>query len=345
MIDYVYSYDCLRQNILQYFGQVDTKHKCDNCLNCQINETAEEKDITKEAISIFKCIKNINQKFGIAMVSEIVKGSRNKKILSYGFDQLSEYSSLSDYTLEQIKKIISVLISQGYLVLSQGEYPLLFLKQKTGQVVNNVEKVSMKINRNEKVIKEYKKKDNILLEKLKQWRYDLAQQEKIPPYIILADSSLKELVTFLPTDLQSLVDIKGFGQYKVDTYGQQILEIINEYLDQNNIKGNYKSVKNKKEKKPTHLISYEMYQSGLDLEKIALKRNLKTRTIEDHIVKSSAEGEEVNWDDFIEYEDEKLILQAIDDIGAERLSPIKEVLPDRIDYFTIKAVICKNRFE
>ncbi len=61
------------------------------------------------------------------------------------------------------------------------------------------------------------------------------------------------------------------------------------------------------------------------------------------MVRCSAEGEDVDWDEFIDPEEEKLISKAIDNLGAEKLSPLKNVLPDKIDYFTIKAVICKNR--
>lgn len=348
MIDYAYTASCLRQNILHYFGEEDKKSACDNCHNCKIEKTGELKDITAEVVKLLSCLKKIDRPFGITMIAEIAKGSRNKKILGYGFEKLAEHGSLAEYPLEEIKKMINALILQGYLILSQGEYPALYLSPKARQILSSepkdVEKVSMKIDKNEELIKQYSRADGQLLGQLKQWRFELAQKEKIPPYIILSDSTLKELVTLLPTDLISLRQVKGFGDFKVREYGRDIIKIIIDYVRENNISGNIKKVvSDKKDEQASHLISYNLYQQGLSLTEIAKKRGLAVSTIGGHLVQCASEGEDVDWDQFLDPDDEALILDVINDIGSERLSPIKEALPDEIDYFTIKAVICKHR--
>lgn len=365
MIDYVYTPSCLRHNILHYFGQIDIKDQCDNCHNCKSAATAETKDITEDAVKIFNCIKKVNQRFGISMIADIVKGSRNKKLLSYGFEELSEHGSLAEYSLEQIKKMISMMISQGYLILTQGEYPVLNLTTKSLKILEgpvlsapervkrvegeskDVEKVLIKINKNEDIIKQSKGYANPLFEKLKQWRFELAQIEKIPPYIILSDSTLKELVNLLPTELQSLKQVKGFGAFKITEYGDQVIEIIKKYVKENNLSGNIKALnrQNKKDELASHQISYNLYQQGFTIEEIAKQRGLVVSTIGGHLVQSAAEGEKLDWDELIDPQDEELILDAIKELGAEKLSPLKEVLPDDIDYFTIKAVICKNKYK
>jgi len=85
-----------------------------------------------------------------------------------------------------------------------------------------------------------------------------------------------------------------------------------------------------------------MYSEGLSFKEISEKRNIKLRTIEDHILKSAASGEKVAWENLFSEKTEKLILDTISVTGKERLRHIKEKLPEDIDYFTIKAVICKN---
>ncbi|MEX2105136.1 MAG: helix-turn-helix domain-containing protein, partial [Bacilli bacterium] len=90
---------------------------------------------------------------------------------------------------------------------------------------------------------------------------------------------------------------------------------------------------------PSHLVSFKLYQDGRTIEEIVKLRNLKPMTIQDHIIRSGLEGHEIDWKAIIPEQYETLIISAIEKVGAEKLKPIKEELPEEVDYFAIKAVV------
>ena len=89
------------------------------------------------------------------------------------------------------------------------------------------------------------------------------------------------------------------------------------------------------------MITLKQYQAGASLEDIARERNLSLLTVQDHLVRCSTEGYAIDWNAFIPPEYESLIVQAIEKTGAQKLKPIKEALPPEVDYFAIRAVLCK----
>nr|MDA8227769.1 helix-turn-helix domain-containing protein [Desulfitobacterium hafniense] len=107
-------------------------------------------------------------------------------------------------------------------------------------------------------------------------------------------------------------------------------------------KGNNKS-SNNKDKIKSHLVTLELYKDGQSLQEIAKSRSLNVRTLEDHLLKCSQEGHHIPWDDFIPSGQETLILEAVTRVGTAKLSPIKEVLPEEVSYFTIRAVLEKRK--
>ena len=93
---------------------------------------------------------------------------------------------------------------------------------------------------------------------------------------------------------------------------------------------------------PSHVITYNMYKQGKSIEDIISERELKSITVQDHILKCAYDGFDVNIDDFIPKQYEALIIEVIERIGASKLKPIKDELPNTIDYLAIKAAIFKH---
>lgn len=70
-----------------------------------------------------------------------------------------------------------------------------------------------------------------LFEQLRKYRYELAQKEHVPPYIIFSDKTLKEMSTFLPTTRDAMLEINGIGTVKYDKYGEAFMEIVRAYAE------------------------------------------------------------------------------------------------------------------
>lgn len=337
MVDYCHTPECLRKFILNYFGETNTNTECANCSNC--NDDNELTDITLDAQKIFSCVMRVKERFGTTLIASVLKGSKDKKVLQLGFDSLSTYGLLKNYTLPEIRDAINRLIATDYLALTDSEYPVVKLTPKGVAVLKSQTKVWQKVPKRAQKITA----DNSLFSILRSLRKQIADREQIPPYLVFADSTLKEMSEYCPTSYDALLTIKGVGESKRKRYGDEFLEVLQQYALANNIKSSveYKEPTAKSQESPSHVISLELYQKGHSLEEISQIRKLKSLTIQDHLVRCYQEGHTVNWDPLIPPQYEKLILSKITELGAEKLKPLKDALPEDIDYAAIKAVLCK----
>ncbi|MTI80856.1 MAG: DNA helicase RecQ [Firmicutes bacterium] len=341
MVDYCYTPNCLRKFILEYFGEENVTDHCANCSTC--NDDSELMDITIEAQKIFSCIVRLKERFGSTLIAQVLKGSKNKKVLALGCDRLSTYGIMKEYTEKEIKDIINILVADGYLSLTAGQYPVVRLEEKVIPVLKNGAKVYQKVQKK----KEKLTKDNSLFELLKELRKDISTEENLPPYVIFPDSTLQEMSKIYPLDAPSLLKIKGVGENKLQKYGDQFLTQIRMYVEEKGITTKEvpaketTNVSKKTGKTPSHLITLELYQKGLTLEDISQQREITLATAQNHIIQCALEGLAIDLDAFIPQQYEEQILKAIKKVGGEKLRPIKEELPPEVDYFAIKAVLCK----
>ncbi|MCB2293805.1 DNA helicase RecQ [Clostridium algoriphilum] len=353
MVDYSHTSRCLRKFILEYFGEENVQDKCDNCSTC--NDESELVDITIEAQKIFSCIFRMKERYGTSLIAEVLRGSKNKKVLELGFNKLSTYGIIKQYTVKEIRDLINVLTAEEYLSLADGQFPVVHLKEKAVAVLKNEEKVYQKIDKKKaKVVK-----DTGLFEILKALRKDISEREKVPPYIVFADSALREMSEYFPVNEKEMLNIKGVGESKLNKYGEEFINVIKKYMKENNIELKEEILYNEEvgediqaesslkqngkndDKVPSYVITYNLYKQGKSIEDIIDLRKLKSLTVQEHIFKCAAEGFDVNLDDFIPKNHEALIIEVIEKIGASKLKPIKEALPKEIDYLAIKATIFK----
>lgn len=335
MVDYCHTNRCLRQYILEYFGEEDVPDNCGNCSSC--NNDIDLTDVTLEAKMVFSCILRMKQRYGIGLVGDVLKGSKNKKVLDMGFNSLSTYGLLKSYNLKQIKDLINIFIAESYLTLTEGEFPVVRLTDKGAAVLKSEEKVFQRIAKHNVNVKE----DNGLFDVLKSLRRSLAEKEKVPPYIIFADSTLSEMCKYLPTDFDAFGKIKGVGEIKLKKYGKEFMDTIKDYAQSSQVSKTEMSEESDEIK--SHIETYNMFEKGMSCEEISKERDLKMLTVQDHIIRCAAEGYKIDWGRFIKPEHEEIILQAVNDIGSTKLKPIKEILPPQIDYMEIKSVICKHK--
>ena len=354
MVDYCHTPRCLRKTILEYFGEENVAEKCENCSNC--NDEREIVDITVEAQKIISCIYRMRERFGITMVAEVLKGSRKAKILELRFDELSTHGIMHEVPLQEIKDRINFLVAEGYLQLSNGEYPVVKLQPTAVSVIKGETKVTQKVT--QQPSREQAVEVN-LFDRLRGLRRKIALRENLPPYMIFADSTLREMAQVFPTDHKAMIRISGVGERKLEKYGDEFLEEIRCFMEENEVvtstvKSSASSVNrrsqpirnvdhNSTNKILSHHQTYLLYQEGYSLKDIARVRNVTMLTVQEHLVRCSLDGQAVPWDDFIPIEQEALILEAVRQVGREKLRPIKDLLSDEVEWFTIRAVLEKHK--
>ncbi len=222
MVEYCHTPECLRYFILRYFGETVTAEECGHCGNC--DDDSEKVDITIDAQKIFSCIYRMKERFGMALVAEVLKGAKNKKVLHLGFDKLPTYGLLADRPLQDIKTLIQRLAATDYLHLTDGEYPVVKLTGAAIAVLKNETKVFQKVT-----VQKKQETDNTLFEALRGLRRTIAAREGVPPFIIFADSVLQDLSRYGPTDMEGMRQIKGIGDVKLNKYGAEFLQVMREH--------------------------------------------------------------------------------------------------------------------
>lgn len=350
IIDYCNTDMCLRKYILEYFGELPLFDNCHNCGNC-LSEV-EKADITVDAMKILSCIKRLKEKYGSGVVTDVLKGSNTYKNQMLGFDKLSTFGIMSEYSKNTIKDLIYFLITEGYIETFGDKYPVLRLTPSASKVLFEGEKVTIK-RKIEKFIEAQVDEvyDAKLFEILKALRKRISEETHVPPFIVFSDTSLKQMATYFPTSEDQMLKISGVGYSKFDKYGNRFLETIKPYVSENNITPKEIPIETPKKKSSvesspkvnTAEISYNLFKQGKSIKEIAEERGFVTTTIETHLLKYFENGENIDLSKYIHSNYEQDIYNAIDTYGAEKLRVLKDALPEGVSYFDIKYFLIKYK--
>ena len=447
MIDFVYSNECYKKFILAYFGE-ELKDDCNSCSNC-MNE-GEVVDKTVDAQKVLSCIYRMNQKFGSGMVVDVLRGSKNKKVLQFKFNELSTYGIMKEFSADELKTFINTLVSQGYIRVVEGTYPILALNSMSRKILVGEEKVMLKEFAAHKKVRE----NNELFEILRELRKEIAHENNVPPYVIFGDITLKEMsvkypvykeamlnITGVgelkyskygelfentirkysednnikisgegtleiitsnndndlkleietddklynllfearkkwaekeknaypqsimhmnilkeisgryPVSIEELKDISGFGPKKIEAYGDEIIEIVNNYILENNIEHVWIQKNKRKviidgETRNSDQIAVDMLKENVNIHEVSEKLELSISTILGYVSEYIKEFGEIkfniNFEEFYNEEEESAILNAINEVGFEKISDLKKALPKYTKYESIRAVILKH---
>lgn len=244
MTFYCFTNECLRDYILRYFGEYGGNY-CGNCENCLTE--FKDIDVTAEAGCIINLVRTSGERYGINAIIEAAHGSETAKVRKFRLEQNSFYGGLKSVTLIRIRQIMNDLLIKGYLFLTPGEYPVLKMTEEGRQFISDegqktivlklpkeVEKTVAK-QQGEKKRKVADAKYPQLFERLRVRRYEMAQQNHVPPYIIFSDRTLKEMSTYLPSTKDSMLKINGVGNNKYEKYGEVFMGLIREYIKEQGI--------------------------------------------------------------------------------------------------------------
>ena len=227
--------DCLRKFILKYFGDKADNYcgKCSNCLT-----QFETIDITVDTQKILSCIIKTGQRYGKKMICDVLRGSKNERLLRFKLDNQSTYGIMKDSSEKRIRNIIEHLEQIGFIFSEGGEYPVLKVSVTSYGVLKGKLPLTMKIPKEQK--KELKPAvkaadinaviDKDLLDELKQLRRKLAMEKNVPAYIIFSDATLTDMCKKLPMTSEEFLTVSGVGKTKLAQYGEIFLDTINNYL-------------------------------------------------------------------------------------------------------------------
>lgn len=342
MVDYCHTENCLQAYILQYFGERETE-SCGRCGNC--TDSRASVDVTKEAQMVLSCIVRMGQKFGKTITAQVLTGSKNKKITELHFHKLSTYGIMKEKSAKEVSDFIEFLISQEMIGVNHGSFPTIFVTEKGKNVLLGKQVVRKK----EAVLTKQVANDDPLFDRLRIIRRSIAEMEKVPPFVIFSDTTLKDMCIKLPQSDEEFLQVNGVGENMLKKYGEVFISAIISYCDEHPERLLKKATersfkkKTKKAERDSHLVTYEMFLNGLSLKEISGKRELALATVENHLLLCAEQGLDVDFEALIPAEYMPLLKRAIEEAGSDRLKPIKEQLPEEVTFFMIKAFLFLNK--
>lgn len=331
VIEYAEGSDCRRTIQLSYFGE-RFPGNCDNCDNCRLPKPIE--DWTIEAQKFLSCVARCRERFGMTHIIDVLRGSRRQKIEQNGHHLLSTYGIGKDRSAEAWKMLARSLLHQGLVDETTDGYRILKLNKLSWEVLRSQRNVQIAITQTSiEPLSEPNSRGaeiEILFDRLRRLRKQIADLQAVPPYVVFADSSLKLMAQQQPETIEDFAEISGVGTHKLNQYGDKFLAEIRAFCQEQKLPVALPST--------THMITLQFYQQGFSVEEIAQKRGFITRTIITHLSELLEMKQPVDLDRLVTKELQKLILQAIQTVGADSLKTIKEHLGEDYSYEDIQLV-------
>ena len=239
--DYCETPSCRRTFLLNYFGEEYSRENCGSCDNC--DQPKGMSDGTHVAKKIVACVQQLPSNYGVALITDVLTGSKSSRIQHYHLDNLPAYNSGKEYSKSQLRIWIGELIRQGYLARTGDTYPVIRLTHKstsigvgdTSLMLSVPEQGAMKRSTPQLQSVTTNTEEKLFLH-LKTLRKSIADQASVPPYVIFPDKSLREMAHTKPCDLHNFRNINGVGEIKLEKYGLVFTSAIKNFCEENETK-------------------------------------------------------------------------------------------------------------
>jgi ATP-dependent DNA helicase RecQ len=332
VLDYAEGTDCRRTIQLSYFGE-RFKGDCGNCDNCRNPKPVE--DWTIEAQKFLSCVARCKERFGMIHIIDVLRGSRKQKIEQYGHHLLSTYGIGKDRSAEAWKMLGRSLLHQGLLDETTDGYRILKLNKLSWEVMRSQRSVHIAITETPaaKALGDINPRGaevEILFERLRKLRKQLADAQSVPPYVVFADSSLRLMAQEQPQTIEAFAEISGVGTHKLNQYGDKFVSEIRAFCQEQKLPVPLPS--------NTHMVTLQYHLQGLSIEGIAQERGLSSSTIITHLSELIEMQQPVDLNLLVPPERQKPIIQAIQTVGADLLKSIREHLGEEYSYEEIRLV-------
>jgi ATP-dependent DNA helicase RecQ len=238
MLGYCETTRCLRQVLLEYFGE-RRPEPCGNCGTCL--EPVESFNGTQAAQKVLSCVYRTGQRFGATHVIDVLTGGDTDRIRRFHHDRLSTYGIGGEYSRRDWQSIVRQLVAMGLLVADVDGHGGLSLGDGCREVLRGERPVPLrrdttvkKSGKTEKWRPEAAFEDpgqQALFQALREHRMALAKHQGIPPYVVFHDTTLREIALRKPRRLDDLGQLPGIGVAKLERYGAGILAIVEDHAE------------------------------------------------------------------------------------------------------------------
>jgi ATP-dependent DNA helicase RecQ len=363
MVHYAECAGCRRRELLAYFGEdwnAGLRHgesaqshlavpeagapncgACDNCLSPR-----ETFDGTVAAQKFLSCVYRIREKtrFGVGLnhVIEVLTGADTEKVRKWNHEQLSTYGIGKEHRRPEWAAIGRELIRLGHLRQTSGKFSVLELTNDGLAALKQRRKVTLtkpvtapesKVQRAGEIAC-----DEVLFDRLRKLRKQLADERNVPAYIVFSDVALRQMARDYPAGEREFARVSGVGEKKLREFGDVFLAEITAWLQTNprqifaddSFAAPAPPVRNSLGDSVRDTL--RRFRFGQSVEQIAEERNLTLGTIHGHLTEAIERGEPVELKRFFTDTEQQKIATAFERNGFGNLTAVFESLGGACDY-------------
>ena len=353
MLAYCHRYTCRHKQLVQHFGQdlaEDCQQNCDVCRG-GFQQVDDPLIIGQKILS---SVHRQQERYGAAYTANVLKGSKDKKLLANGHDQLSTYGLLKEHSLKTIRHWINQLLAEQFLVQADADYPVLQITAQgrellKGNITPHLVQPEEAIKATESSQQEsWEGVDKGLYEALRQLRRELAQKKNLQPYMVFDDVTLRAFARHRPSGLEEILRIRGVGLVKRDDYGNQFLNCIADYSAEHQLALDVelppaKKIKTENKLSASAVRTFPLFEQGLDIQAVAKETGRAITTVSKYLAQYIQHKNICSAAEWVEEKQITRVEEAIQQVGTERLRPIYDAVDKEIDYESIKIVVACYR--
>ena len=230
---------CRHRKLTEYFGQNYPKPNCEACDVC-LNEVEGLADATVTAQKVLSCIAHTGERFGAAHIVDVLVGADTERVRRWGHEKLATHGLLKDIERKTLTNMLYQLIDDGLLERTNEEFPVLRLNDAAREVLCGQRAVRLiqpkvKVKKTRFAEKSWEDVDSGLFESLRELRRQIANERKVPAYVVFGDATLRDMARVRPGTAASLLNIRGVGERKLADLGQRFLDQIESYCRENRL--------------------------------------------------------------------------------------------------------------
>ncbi len=267
---------CRHKLIAKYFeDEIEPcESLCDNCIKKDVKTLSVKTQVQKFLSAVYRT----GQNFGANHIIDILRASKNKKVLELGHEKLSVYGVGAEFSKTQWHILVDVMLDEEILALNEFKglkitsYGFEVLKGlHEVEIAKDLLEISQKNESKQEILGVYDE----VFEKFRALRHSIANEQKVPAYIVFDDKALREISATLPQNEEEFLRVNGVGVKKLQKYGKEFLALCDE------IRKTHKIPKTKLSK--THLQTLELLKEDKNIEQIATQREVSENTIMHHV--------------------------------------------------------------
>jgi ATP-dependent DNA helicase RecQ len=341
MVAFAESGQCRRKVLMSYFGEKYIQEDCGSCDNCL--HPKERIEAKANAVILLKVIKALDERFATDYIVNILIGRMIPQIQMFKHDELSVFASGNDETEHYWTSLIRFLLLEGLLQKDITEHGVLKITKEGNAFLKKP--VSIKIVMNNLYEDAYEDDeegvdnsapaaaDSVLFEMLKDLRRQIAKEKKLPPFVIFLESSLEDMSIQYPTSLEELEKISGVSKGKAMRYGQKFVELISNYVQENDIiKPDDFVMRSVVNKSGNKVFIIQQVDKKITLDVIAKSRGIEMAQLLEEMETIVASGTKLNLgyaiDQMVDEDDQADILDYFKNCETSSLDVAKSELSD-----------------